>query len=50
MRCPRQLHVTALRGDLLGWHVAAAASENPSPAARALLAQLSEAPPGQASR
>ena len=36
-----KLHVSALRGDLPGWHVAAAASENPSPAARALLAQLS---------
>lgn len=36
-----KLHVAALRGDLPGWHVAAAASQNPSPAARALLAQLS---------
>jgi len=39
-----KLHVAALRGDLPGWHVAAAASENPSPAARALLAQLSHRP------
>jgi DNA-binding transcriptional LysR family regulator len=37
-----KLHVTALRGDLPGWHVAAAASDNPSPAARALLAQLTQ--------
>lgn len=35
-----QLHVTALRGELPGWRVAAAVSENPSPAARALLAQF----------
>lgn len=42
-----KLHVTALRGDLPGWHVAAAASENPSPAARALLAQLSERHPAR---
>jgi len=35
-----KLHVTALRGDIPEWRVAAAASENPSPAARALLAQL----------
>ena len=39
-----KLHVATLRGDLPGWHVAAAASENPSPAARALLAQLSHRP------
>ncbi len=37
------LHIAALRGDLPSWQVAAAASENPSPAARALLAQLTQA-------
>lgn len=35
-----KLHIAALRGDLPPWRVAAAASENPSPAAQALLAQL----------
>ncbi len=39
-----KLHVTALAGDLPAWQVAAAASENPSPAARALLAQFTGGP------
>ena len=38
-----KLHTAALRGDLPPWRVAAAASGNPSPAARALLAQLTHA-------
>jgi DNA-binding transcriptional LysR family regulator len=44
------LHTTALAGDLPGWQVAAAVSENPSPAARALLAQFGKRPaaPGPA--
>ncbi len=36
------LHVTALRGDVPGWRVVAAVSQNPSPAARALLAQFEQ--------
>ena len=39
-----KLHVTALAGDLPAWQVAAAVSDNPSPAARALLAQFEERP------
>ena len=37
-----RLHVTALAGDLPSWQVAVAVSDNPSPAARALLAQFGE--------
>ncbi len=39
-----KLHVTALTGDLPAWRVAVAVSDNPSPAARALLAQFEEQP------
>lgn len=39
-----KLHVTALRGELPEWRVAAASSQNPSPAARALLAQFETGP------
>lgn len=35
-----KLHVAALRGNLPEWRVAAVSSQNPSPAARALLAQF----------
>ena len=38
-----RLHVTALRGELPEWRVAAAVSQSPSPAARALLAQFEAA-------
>lgn len=38
-----KLHVTTLPGDVPRWEVAAASSANPSPAARAFLAQLTRA-------
>ncbi len=41
-----RLHTVALRGDLPPWRVAAATSRNPSPAARALLAQLARGTAG----
>ncbi len=42
-----KLHVTELSGDLPEWRVAVAASENPSPAARALLAQFGSGGPAR---